>query len=86
MPTFDYTLTVAAAPLHPATKAPVIDLGRESHTTLNGSVIDSFKDPSAAEDLFLAMMHRGAKELWDREIKAQWFPQAPPSPGSTKEP
>lgn len=83
---FSYSLSASCVMLHPTTKAPLLETGKEAKVTVASSAVP--KDPKAAEEMFLALMHDGAQRLWDREVKALWCPStksptssSPPSKG-----
>jgi hypothetical protein len=70
--------------LHPTTKAPIIETGKESKTTIASRAIPT--DPAAAEEMFLALMHQGAVALWEREVKVLWVPSEKTQPPSSSTP
>ena len=77
-----YSLSISLVMLHPTTKAPLIETGKEAKTEIYGGMIP--RDPAKAEELFLALVHAGAEALWNREVKPLWVPSAETAPTSSK--
>ena len=81
---FSYALSVGCVMLHPTTNAPILETGKEGKHVLAASAVP--KDPVAAEEMFLALVHDGARRLWEREVKSLWCPTEKKNPTSSPPP
>lgn len=81
-PGFSYRLTTGLVMLHPSTKAPIMETGREAVTTIHSQAVPSTE--ADAREMFLALVHQGAESLWEREVKPLWFPEKTPSQRPSK--
>jgi hypothetical protein len=49
-----------------------METGKEGKHEVSSKAIP--EDPAAAEEMFLALVHDGARRLWGQEVKFLWCP------------